>query len=141
PEKLKILDAGTGAGFPGAILAILLPGTDFTLAESAQRKYSFLLWIKEKLKLSNAAIVNKRLEKNDRELSGFDVCVERAMGKIEDVLPLCLGTVREGGFFAAWQNEENLEEIKKTKNPDFIYNYSVSGEKKRAIFVFKKTAI
>jgi 16S rRNA (guanine527-N7)-methyltransferase len=62
-----ILDAGTGAGFPGIPLAIILPGQQFTLVESIGKKARFVAEAIEALELTNATVVNARAEEYLRE--------------------------------------------------------------------------
>ncbi len=61
-DAVHIVDAGTGAGFPGIPLALLLPDTRFTLAESVGKKARFVASVIEELGLSNVAVANQRAE-------------------------------------------------------------------------------
>jgi len=138
-DNLKIIDIGSGGGFPAIILSIAMQNSHFTLVESIYKKYSFLIWIKEYLKLINTQIINKRINKNEKGINTYDISIERAAGKINEMIPICLNIIKNGGFFIAWQNFENIEEIQKTKKPYFIYNYlNIRDRKERALFVFKK---
>jgi len=139
-DNLKIIDIGSGGGFPAIILSIAMQNSHFTLVESIYKKYSFLIWIKEYLKLINTQIINKkRINKNEKGINIYDISIERAAGKINEMIPICLNIIKNGGFFIAWQNFENIEEIQKTKKPYFIYNYlNIRDRKERALFVFKK---
>ena len=60
PKDVKIIDLGSGAGFPGAVLAIL--GYDVTCIESIRKKTIFLSVLKDELELQNLAIINDRIE-------------------------------------------------------------------------------
>lgn len=138
-DKLNIVDIGSGGGFPGVILAIALPDFKFTLTEKVYKKYSFLIWMKEKLNLYNMEIINQNIDGKGNLYEKFDIATERAAGKISDILPISLNLIKKGGFSVIWQNLQNLSEIKKTKEPDFIYNYFKENDLiKRALFVFKK---
>jgi 16S rRNA (guanine527-N7)-methyltransferase len=138
-EKLNILnqnniaDIGSGGGFPAIVLSIILKNSNFTLFESNSKKYEFLVWIKNELKLSNVQVQNKRITKHDR--LSFDIVTERAAAKIEDIIPLCRAICKENGYIVVWQSSENLNIIEKTMRPYFIYNYFI--EENRALFVFK----
>src|SRR5580693_6205797 len=83
-EARHVLDAGTGAGFPGIPLALALPETRFTLAESIQKKARFVESALAELKLPNVEIIPRRAE----ELTGIDVITARALAPIPRVLSL-----------------------------------------------------
>ena len=85
----NICDFGTGAGFPGIVLAIVFKNSNFTLIESNSKKVIFLEHIKEKLHLNNVTIINERTEeygKNNREL--FDIVTCRAVSDLKIILEL-----------------------------------------------------
>jgi 16S rRNA (guanine(527)-N(7))-methyltransferase RsmG len=79
-----LLDAGTGAGFPGIPLALALPDTHFTLAESVQKKARFVESVLDELKLTNAVITPRRAE----ELNGIGLITARALAPIPRTLSL-----------------------------------------------------
>jgi len=79
-DKSKIMDLGTGGGFPGVPLAIMFPNTHFTLVDSISKKTKALSEIVKELKLYNVTVVNSRAESvNDI----FDFVVCRAVAKID----------------------------------------------------------
>src|SRR5580698_9248557 len=79
-----VLDAGTGAGFPGIPLALVLPETRFTLAESIQKKARFVESALADLKLPNVEITPRRAE----DLTGIDVITARALAPVPRVVAL-----------------------------------------------------
>ncbi|HLD17133.1 MAG TPA: 16S rRNA (guanine(527)-N(7))-methyltransferase RsmG [Coxiellaceae bacterium] len=81
----RILDIGTGAGFPGVPLALALPNKTFTLLDSAGKKICFLRLAKEELALSNIKVEENRVELFHDDV-GFDTMVCRAVGSMEKVL-------------------------------------------------------
>lgn len=89
-EKLKgaqkIIDIGTGAGFPGLILAMELKETDFYLVEPLQKRFSFLNYVKTLLGLSNVTVVPKRIE----EVEAFDAdwIISRAVTDTKKLIEL-----------------------------------------------------
>jgi 16S rRNA (guanine527-N7)-methyltransferase len=86
-----VLDAGTGPGFPGIPLALVLPATNFTLAESIQKKARFVKSTLDELKLPNAAITSQRAE----ELRA-DVITARALAPIPRILSLFRPALKTG---------------------------------------------
>lgn len=101
PAGGTVLDAGSGAGFPGVPLAIALPELDFTFCDSSLRRYQFLTWITGKLGLRNARALHARL--GQWKGGSYSAVIQRAMGQLENILPQCLNIARPGGFFLAWQ--------------------------------------
>lgn len=92
-EGLKILDLGTGGGFPGIPLAILFPKTHFTLCDSVGKKILVADSVAKSLKLSNVDTINARAE----SLTGpFDYVVSRAVASLEDFYPWVKGKFSKG---------------------------------------------
>ena len=75
PKSKNLLDIGTGAGFPGMILAIGLPDTQVTLVEPLAKRASFLQFIKADLGLENVKVVKKRVEEMQQE--NFELITSR----------------------------------------------------------------
>lgn len=103
-------DFGSGAGFPGVVVAIMRPQVGVTLVDSRRSKVVFLKDMKRRLGLDNVTVVHGRLE----ELRGrveFDVGTARALGSPEAVLATCLRLVAPGGKLVLfkgplWSDEE-----------------------------------
>lgn len=143
----SICDFGTGAGFPGMVVAILFNNSKITLIESNSKKVLFLENIKEKLKLKNVTIINDRTEeygKNHREL--FDIVTCRAVSNLKIILELAISLLKVGGLFVPLKSnveEEFNDSIKKSKELgyEFIkkeeYNLPIENSK-RTILIYKK---
>jgi len=86
PPAKTLLDIGTGAGFPGMILAFALPETEVTLVEPLTKKASFLQFVKADLKLANVRVVKKKIEQMDSEI--FDIITSRAVTDTQMLLEL-----------------------------------------------------
>jgi 16S rRNA (guanine527-N7)-methyltransferase len=86
-DAREVLDAGTGAGFPGIPLSLVLPDVHFTLAESIQKKARFVESAVEKLGLPNASCTARRAEEVVREVRP-DIITARALAPISRVLGL-----------------------------------------------------
>ncbi len=87
-DALSFLDLGTGGGFPGIPLAILLPGAHFTLCDSIGKKLKVASGVAEALGLRNVETVNARAESLDRT---FDYVVSRAVTSLEQFYPWVRG--------------------------------------------------
>jgi len=92
PEGAEVLDLGTGGGFPGIPLAILFPGTQFTLCDSVGKKIIVADAVAKSLGLSNVTTVNARVESLGKT---FDYVVSRAVATLEDLYPWVKGRYRE----------------------------------------------
>ena len=91
-----ILDIGTGGGFPGIPLAILLPGGRFTLCDSVGKKIKVASAVAESIGLQNVSTVNARAESLDGK---YDYIVSRAVTSIENFLPWTSGRAGKGIFY------------------------------------------
>ncbi len=113
----KLIDIGTGGGFPSFALAIVFPNLEICAVDSVGKKTKFLEELLTKISLPNKIeILNTRSEElarnaNYREL--FDVCVSRAVGKLNALSEYCLPFVKKDGYFIAYKafsvNDELLE--------------------------------
>jgi 16S rRNA (guanine527-N7)-methyltransferase len=101
-----VLDAGTGAGFPGIPLALVLPESRFTLAESIQKKARFVESVLNELKLPNAAVTSQRAE----ELKA-DVVTARALAPIPRVLTLFRPALKTGTRILLYKGPDADREI------------------------------
>lgn len=113
-EAEKIIDVGTGAGFPGALLAIVSPEKDFTLLDSTLKRLRVIDEFAQTLNISNLQTVHARAEEISKkpEYNGaFDVCVSRAVANLEKLSGWCLPFVRTGGSFIAYKGENYDEEL------------------------------
>lgn len=92
-KPLKILDLGTGGGFPGIPLAVMFPKGEFTLCDSIGKKIIVAGGVAESLGLKNAKAVNARAESLPET---FDFVVSRAVTSLENFLPWVKGKFSEG---------------------------------------------
>jgi 16S rRNA (guanine527-N7)-methyltransferase len=105
-QARHVLDAGTGAGFPGIPLALVLPDTKFTLAESIQKKARFVESALAEIKLPNAAITPRRAE----EL-GAGIITARALAPIPRVLSLFKPALKRGTRILLYKGPDAEQEI------------------------------
>ena len=105
----KICDFGTGAGFPGMVLAIIFNNSNITLIESNSKKILFLNEVKKKLNLDNVIIINDRVEKYAKEnREVFDIVTCRAVSSLNIILELASAMIKENGYFLPMK--ANVEE-------------------------------
>ena len=105
-----MLDAGTGPGFPGIPLAIVLPETRFLLAESIQKKARFVGSVLTQLELPNASISAARAEELARD-GGIDIITARALAPITRVLVLFAKQLRAGAKILLYKGPDAESEI------------------------------
>lgn len=105
-------DVGSGAGFPGLVLAIALPQTHFTLVEPTKKRCSFLENVISTCGVKNVTVVNARAEDFVSEKrESFDVVSARAVANLIMLSELCLPLVSLGGKFIAMKGLKGPEEI------------------------------
>lgn len=111
----SLCDFGTGAGFPGLVLAIVFNNLNVTLIESNAKKCSFLEHIKNELNLKNVEIINSRVEDYSREnREKFDIVTCRAVTSIPIILELSTSLVKVNGYLSPLKSncEEELSKYK-----------------------------
>lgn len=103
----SIADVGTGAGFPGLVIAILNEDKQFTLIDSVAKKLSFVRTACVQLGIKNVNIINKRCEEIELD-TPFDCIVSRAFAPLERMVSWCLPLLKQDGSFIAMK--ANLED-------------------------------
>lgn len=114
-----IVDVGTGAGFPGIVLAICLPETQFTLVDSVNKKVRFLDLVVEELGLKNVKTIHGRSEELARDelyRDNFDICVSRAVASLDTLTEYCLPLVKKDGYFISMKGSKADEELDQAEN-------------------------
>lgn len=111
----SVVDVGTGAGFPGFVLALARPQLRVSFLEATRKKCAFIEGTIEKFGIKGAKVLNERAEdagQSDKFRAAFDVATARAVGSFAEVAELCLPLVRVGGSVVLWRGENAEEEAR-----------------------------
>lgn len=114
PDRARVLDVGTGAGFPGLVLKIARPDLDVTLLDSTQKKLSFIDHALLALGLTHAQSLFGRAEElgyGEPHREAYDIVVARAVAPMRILSELCLPFVCVGGTFLAMKGPSVAAEI------------------------------
>jgi len=136
----KIIDIGSGAGFPGIPLKIVYPGLFLALVESQRKRCSFLEAVVHKLDLKDVRVIHERAEKIPAEQIGkVDAVLLRAVSDIKNCLELAVRFLHKGGKVVL---KKSPEEIARSSHSAFslIEEVEVTGynDKKSSLLVFEK---
>jgi len=139
----KIIDIGTGAGFPGIVLKICIPDLRLSLVESVGKKANFCRYVIQRLKLSNVEVVQERAEilvNNPSYKEQFDVATARAVAPLSKLIGYLLPFVKSGGYAIAMKGRNAKEEIKRAGNVFCrSISYTLPGETEgKTLVVIKK---
>ena len=113
----RVIDVGTGAGFPGLVLKLACPDIDLTLLDSLDKRIGFLRRLCEGLALDGVDCVHARAEEAPKEYrEGFDIAVSRAVARLNLLCELCLPLVKPGGLFIAMKGPDAEAELKEARH-------------------------
>ena len=147
-SPLKIIDVGTGAGFPGVPLKIAFPNLHITLMDSLNKRVVFLQEVIQALKLENIEAVHARAEelgRNDKYREKFDISVSRAVANLSTLEEYCIPFVKRGGYFISYKSGEIEEELQMSQKAceilggkiKEVYKFNL-GEQKRSFVLIEK---
>ena len=153
-NEKKIIDVGTGAGFPGMPLAIYYPQIEFTLLDGLNKRLIFLEEVVNKLGLKNVKIVHARAEeaaRNEEYFESFDAVVSRAVANLPVLLEYTSPYVKVNGKCIVMKGDNAKEELELAKNAmnilklknikekEYKYSYSIDNEEyNRTILYIEK---
>jgi 16S rRNA (guanine527-N7)-methyltransferase len=106
-DARRIADLGSGAGFPGLVLAAALPQAAVALVESNRRKCAFLARASDAMGLDNVTVVSERAESWSAGLGAHDLVTARALGPLSVVVEYAAPLLREGGALVAWKGRRD----------------------------------
>lgn len=118
-KNIRVLDMGTGAGFPGIPLKILYPNWKFVLLDSLNKRVNFLNEVINKLELEDIFAIHGRAEeygRKDEYREGFDLCVSRAVAKLSTLSEYCLPYVNINGYFIPYKAGNLENELEQSEN-------------------------
>ena len=113
-KKYRMIDIGTGAGFPGIPLKIVFSNISVVLLDSLNKRVNFLNEVISKLQLTDITAMHGRAEdfaKNKEYRESFDLCVSRAVANLATLSEYCLPFVKKNGRFISYKSEKVSEEF------------------------------
>lgn len=118
----KLLDIGSGAGFPGVPLKIIRPDIDVTLLESSGKKVAFLKELIRKLGLKGLSVRSVRAEDSGNGIlrNSFNCVITRAVGGVPHVLRLSLPYVRDGGHMLLMRGRKGASDTGSSEYPEGV---------------------
>ena len=132
PAAGRLIDVGTGAGFPGMPIAIACPDVQVTLMDAQQKRLNFLDAVIRDLGLTNVTLVHARAEDGARQADmreQFDLAVARAVAPLSVLAEYLLPFVKVGGLALCWKGPALEEEIESGRKAAFL----VGGKAEAAI--------
>lgn len=117
-KEAKVIDVGTGAGFPGLALKIAYPSLQITLLDSLNKRIQFLNEVIHALQLKGIDTIHGRAEdyaKPGKLREKYDLCVSRAVANLSTLSEYCLPFVKENGLFIPYKSEKITEEMVKAE--------------------------
>lgn len=134
----RLLDVGSGAGFPGLALKIVFPDLVATLLEPIAKKRAFLKEVARACQMTSVEVRSERLEQYRSGIapSAFDVASARAVGGIEQLIPLAARFLKTGGHLCLWLSLEQVEAAKSVTSPiQWSASYAMPQSRQRIILV------
>lgn len=117
-QSKKMIDVGTGAGFPGIPIKIMFPNLQITLLDSLNKRLKFLNNVIDELGLKNITTVHGRAEDiahMDEYREKFSLCVSRAVANLSTLSEYCIPFINESGMFISYKSEFSEEETDNAK--------------------------
>jgi len=150
-EASRVVDIGSGAGFPGLVLALAMPEASFDLVEATTRKCAFLERVIAKVKIANARVVCARAEEwaASEGSCAYDAAVVRAVGLLSTLLEYASPLLSPDGVLVAWKGRRDPgEELQAKSAADRLgmdggsveWVGAYAGSRNRHIHTYEKVA-
>jgi 16S rRNA (guanine527-N7)-methyltransferase len=150
-EAIRLIDIGTGAGFPGLPIAIANPAIQVTLVDATKKKVDFIEHAANKLNLPNAIPIHARSEEiahQQAHREAYDIITARALASLPALIELCLPLIRVGGLALLTKGRQIDDEIRsagkalKVLNGDLfdVWNSDIVGLENTSIVQVRKFA-
>jgi 16S rRNA (guanine527-N7)-methyltransferase len=149
--RIRVMDVGTGGGFPGLPIKILRPHIELTLLDSAKKRIDFLKDLLVELRIGGVRLIHGRAEEYGRNKDfreTYDVVVSRAVAPLKVLAEYCLPFLKKGGIFIAQKAKDAVSELEEgkralevlggLKEKEIRLNLPFTGDE-RNIIVIKKT--
>ncbi|MDK2801794.1 MAG: 16S rRNA (guanine(527)-N(7))-methyltransferase RsmG [Oscillospiraceae bacterium] len=146
----KLIDIGSGAGFPSIPLKIVYNNLDITMLDCLNKRILFLKEALDIIKIKGEIIHGRAEEVSHKQeyREQYDISVARAVSNISNLVEFCLPYTKIGGYFLALKGGDILEEVEKSKGAidilggkiEKIYEYDLNKDYKRSLVVIKKVS-
>jgi 16S rRNA (guanine527-N7)-methyltransferase len=133
----RLADVGSGAGFPGLPLKMLVPALDLTLIESNTRKAAFLREVEGRLALDKVHVFRGRLEEFEegKQPAAFSLITARAFGQFDQLLAWSRAHVANSGKIGLWLGEQDAASISKNERWTWAAPARIPGSERRCILL------
>jgi 16S rRNA (guanine527-N7)-methyltransferase len=149
PSTGRMLDVGSGAGFPAVVIKLLVPDIRLYMVEANSKKVSFLKQVMRLLKLDGIEVINGRIELIKKKLppDGFDLISSRALANLNQIINWCAGLLADEGrlvYFSGSRVDQDLENSKHLMSDyylavDHLVPYHLPGMRgSRSIVILRK---
>jgi 16S rRNA (guanine527-N7)-methyltransferase len=134
-ENCRLVDIGTGAGFPGLALKINNPGIQVILVESNQKKCAFLFEVVRELKLADIEIRAERFEQIRPDEMDANVVTSRAVGEFKQLLRWSRNALARGGQVVLWVGSEDSTRIASSSGWTWQPPVRIPGSQRRFVLI------
>ena len=152
PNNAKVVDIGTGAGFPGVPLKIIRNDIDLNLVDSLNKRIVFLDYLKQKLDIDYSTYHSRAEDfcSDAKNREGYEVVISRAVAKLNTLAEYCLPLVKLGGMFIAYKGGDVEQEVNESLNAikilggqvQEVKNFNLPMEKgSRTLVIIKKVKL
>lgn len=149
PQNSKVVDVGSGAGFPAIPLKIVRPDLQICMVDSLNKRIGFLDEVIAALNLKNAEAVHARAEDFcQKHRESFDVAVARAVAETNTLAEYLLPLIKIGGMALIYKSTKLDEELAKAQNAikilggriENVVDFTLGGELVRKILIIRKVS-